>query len=437
MIQIFRMIISLCITFGIIFFVTEKKKRIVPVCIIYYFINVLHDIFTNGSEIELANAFGVSYQFGDTLLLIMLGVIVFSIKGTYVKINFHKIIIGGLFIILFIQTLVGFNKYGTSAELIGDVRTIYLFMVSIIYFVRYFKIEYIQPYRVLIDRVMIGILSLSIVIWVLDIVFNFHPLFSQYNAMLSDGGSTMRFIQPYQVLGIVLYTLALTRESIQKKGYIEAKALVFIIAVVLFQHRSIWMSLFVGIVFIILQECKTRKNTLKVLGQVFIISMICISILIFSNSSIVENIINSIDLLGRMISGKSIENTTAATRINVWEAVINDLTGLSIVFGRPFGYGYASSIGWETSPHSGYIRILGRTGYVGVSIIILLLLHIFNNFRRDRIIFGAEFILAIVAFMYSYDCTWLCGVIIGGCISYMYSRKNKQLPKNINYIGDL
>ena len=61
----------LALTLFLIYKVTEDKGKIFVILILYFFITVVNDILFM-STIELANAFGFSYQLSDMLAIVML-----------------------------------------------------------------------------------------------------------------------------------------------------------------------------------------------------------------------------------------------------------------------------------------------------------------------------------------------------------------------------
>ena len=87
------------------------------------------------------------------------------------------------------------------------------------------------------------------------------------------------------------------------------------------------------------------------------------------------------------------------------------------MIGRPYGYGYGRSIGWKTSPHSGFIRFIGRTGCIGAGLAVCLLTFIIVKLIRKGNARFLPYVICVIGFIYGYDYTWLCGVIIGmGCM---------------------
>ena len=54
-----KMLIAIAVTIFAIIKINNQKKYIVPVCAIYFLVNVLNDIFNAGSPIHLADAFGI------------------------------------------------------------------------------------------------------------------------------------------------------------------------------------------------------------------------------------------------------------------------------------------------------------------------------------------------------------------------------------------
>lgn len=406
----------LALTLFLIYKVAEDKGKIFAILILYYFITVVNDIFFI-STIELANAFGFSYQLSDMLAIVMLGTVLIDLfKNLYLKNNLTNLFLLFISALLVASMVNGLSRYGFSAEWMGDLRTNSAFLFSILYFARFDVFQDVKKYRRLLDSVMTIILGISCVLWALDILIGFHPLLSQFNATLSDGGSTMRFVQPYEVLGIALYALLLLEENLNKKGYLKFRTILFSAAVILFQHRSIWMAWGCGFVVVIFVTMINTRITKKLLLQVILLIASCFIVLNMGSGQLVENISRAFEIVGKMMNGVAIENSTADTRTQVWNAVLEDLSGTALLFGRPYGYGYGRSIGWETSPHSGFIRFIGRTGYIGAGLAICLLAYVIVKLILKGKNGNAKFLpylICVIGFMYGYDYTWLCGVVIG------------------------
>lgn len=410
----------LVLTLFLIYKVTEDKGKIFVILILYFFITVVNDILFM-STIELANAFGFSYQLSDMLAVVMLGTVLIDLlkkpclKGNLI--NLFLLLISALFVLAMIS---GLSRYGTSAEWMGDLRTNSVFLFSIFYFVRFDVCKDAKKYRKLLNSVMTIILIISCVLWGLDILIGFHPLPSQYNATLSDGGSTMRFIQPYEVLGIALYALLLLEEDLNIKRYLTFRTILFSAAVILFQHRSIWMAWGCGFIVVLFISMKNARITKKLFLQLILLIVSCFIVLNMGSGQLIENISKSFEIIGEMMKGMAVENSTASTRTQVWNAVIEDLSGSAFLIGRPYGYGYGRSIGWKTSPHSGYIRFIGRTGFIGAGLAICLLTYVIVKFILKGKNGNKKFLpylICVIGFMYGYDYTWLCGVVIGlGCL---------------------
>lgn len=410
----------LAFTIFLIYKLTANKEKIFAILILYYFITVINDVFFM-STIELANAFGFSYQLNDMVAIALLGTVVIDIsKNPCLKRNMINLFLALISSLLTLSMMRGMAIYGISSEWMGDLRTNSVFLFSTFYFVRFDICKEMKEYRKLLDCVMTIILVISCVLWGLDILIGFHPLPSQYNATLSDGGSTMRFVQPYEVLGIALYALLLLEENLNTKGYLKFRTILFSAAIILFQHRSIWMAWGCGFIVVLLVTMKNTRITRKLFLQVILLIASCFIVLNMGSGQLIENISKSFEIVGKMMNGVAIENSTADTRTQVWNAVIRDLSGSALLIGRPYGYGYARSIGWKTSPHSGFIRFIGRAGYIGAGLAICLLIYVTVKLMLKGRGANTKFLpclVCVIGFMYGYDYTWLCGVVIGlGCL---------------------
>lgn len=253
----------LALTLFLIYKVTEDKGKIFVILILYFFITVVNDILFM-STIELANAFGFSYQLSDMLAIVMLcTVLIDLLKNPCLKNNVTNLFLLFISALLVASMVNGLSGYGISAEWMGDLRTNSVFLFSIFYFARFDVLQDAKKYRKLLDSVMTIILAISCTLWALDILIGFHPLLSQFNATLSDGGSTMRFVQPYEVLGIALYALLLLEENLNKKGDLKFRTILFSAAVILFQHRSIWMAWGCGFIVVLLVTMRNTRITRK------------------------------------------------------------------------------------------------------------------------------------------------------------------------------
>lgn len=407
----------LAFTLFLISKLTADKGKIFVILILYYFITVVNDIFFM-LTIELANAFGFSYQLSDMLAIVMLGtVLVDLLKKPCLKSNLTNLLLLFISALLIASMVNGLSRYGFSAEWMGDLRTNSVFLFSIFYFARFDVLQDAKKYRRLLDFVMTIILAISCTLWMLDILIGFHPLLSQYNATLSDGGSTMRFLQPYEVLGIALYALLLLEENLNIKGYLKFRTILFSAAVILFQHRSIWMAWGCGFIAVLFVTMKNTRMKKKLFLQVILLIASCFIVMNMGSGQSIENISKSFEIIGKMMNGVAIENSTADTRTQVWNAVLEDLSGTALLFGRPYGYGYGRSIGWKTSPHSGFIRFIGRTGYIGAGLAICLLIYVVAKLTLSGNAKFLPYLICVIGFMYGYDYTWLCGVVIGlGCM---------------------
>ena len=410
-----KTIFWLGVTLFCIIKINEKKSRMILLCAIY-FVNVINDIFL-GSVLELANCFGISYQAADFMILTALGSLVLDIiKKARIRRQYENLFLAIIFLLFFKGVIGGILKFGASSEVIGDFRTIGIFIIYIIWFARFFDLDFLKKKITLIDNIMICLSIIVVVVWIGDLVFGIRFLYSQYSGTLSDGGSSLRIVQSYNVMGFLFYSLYLLQKDIFTYGRISFKTIYFWGITILFQHRSVWLAAACGLVVMIVQLIIKKRVNKKIIIQFMGGVALVVILLTISSGALIENINHSWQLFLNILSGEDVANTTAATRQMVWKAAIEDLTGLEKCIGQVFGAGYARSIGWETSPHSGYVRLFCRFGYVGSIAMIAIIVMIIRK-NKSKIPLVIEFIVCILGFMYSYDFGLLCGCIIGATIS--------------------
>ena len=137
----------LALTLFLIYKVTEDKGKIFVILILYFFITVVNDILFM-STIELANAFGFSYQLSDMLAIVMLGtVLVDLLKNPYLKNNLTNCFLLFISALLVVSMMNGLLRYGFSSEWVGDLRTNSVFLFSIFYFARFDVFQDAKKYR--------------------------------------------------------------------------------------------------------------------------------------------------------------------------------------------------------------------------------------------------------------------------------------------------
>lgn len=131
----------LAFTIFLIYKLTANKEKIFAILILYYFITVINDVFFM-STIELANAFGFSYQLNDMVAIALLGTVVIDIsKNPCLKRNMINLFLALISSLLTLSMMRGMAIYGISSEWMGDLRTnsVFYFLLSTLYVLIFVK----------------------------------------------------------------------------------------------------------------------------------------------------------------------------------------------------------------------------------------------------------------------------------------------------------
>jgi len=110
-------------------------------------------------------------------------------------------------------------------------------------------------------------------------------------------------------------------------------------------------------------------------------------------------------------------DSTFAWRLASWRALVDQLSGVELVIGRSFGSGFERDIRGHLfieSPHSHYVEMFLRFGLVGITILVLMILHLRQRTRISSITTALLLAQAIYGFAYRFDLVQ--GLVLGLCM---------------------
>lgn len=251
-----------------------------------------------------------------------------------------------------------------------------------------------------------------LICWILDIGLGIKIMRAQ-----SDAGTTMRVIGPEQTLVIAMIAIYSIYNDlkIRKKRYISMNSFILVGTVILLQHRSVWMAMLIGLIYIILTcstEIETRGITIssKYLMQLHLLLIIIpILYIIFKDSQLVLSLETGL----KGIRGE--EGSTLSYRFKLWKAHLNSLNMTEWIIGKPFGNGYyiyLENYGRDITPHSGYIHTIIRSGVVGISFIVLFLINLIKYCRKRRVEWGVAICFMLLVFWYPYTYNFYPSIVL-------------------------
>ncbi|MDB5762849.1 MAG: hypothetical protein JWQ21_1844 [Herminiimonas sp.] len=342
-------------------------------------------------------------------------------------------IIGAVQFSLFIW---GLATFGKAAGV--DYRIHFYVWVAVVYFSSFNWTEG------LINRVanawILCAVCLCMVVYYRWIASAVDPVFAQKMMDLDTTGVRFRVIGSAPALVIAVGFLILFFRSIMLKLSLGQRLLLpmFLLTIVVLQHRSVWVSLFVGIMCLLwtLQRKKYGRKT--IIGvALMIIPLALFFVIQDKNSGVLASVMNSAD------QAVSTEEGTMVGRINNWDELltkwVDSKNPTTYLIGKPYGSGYnpvASEDGkltFDMVPHNHFVHVLYRGGLIGLAATLYIFYQLWANgikFLKAGDKRWTPYFLAVFAAFLSYYIPYWAnyghGLLIGIAISYFEIARAKM-----------
>jgi hypothetical protein len=333
-------------------------------------------------------------------------------------------------IVQLILVVWGLRTFGTAAGV--DYRDHFYLWVAVVYFC---SVKWTEP---MINRVInawiVCSISLCLLVYYRWIGSAIDPVYAQQIMALDATGVRFRVIGSGPTLVIAIGFLILFFKMVTGKLSLFQRLLLpmLLLTVVVLQHRSVWVSLFIGVacLFWILQRKKKGFQT-TVGVALMIVPLVIFFALPGKGNGVLESIANSAN------QAVSTEEGTMVSRIGHWEDLLtkwaNSKDPATYLMGKPYGSGFNpvdvvteyGPTSFDMVPHNHLIHILYRGGLIGL----LATLYIFYQLWKSGVKGlktadkrWAPYFLAVFAtffaFYIPYWATYGHGILIGIAISY-------------------
>lgn len=250
------------------------------------------------------------------------------------------------------------------------------------------------------------------VFWILDLGLGIKIMRVQ-----SDAETTMRLLRPEQTLVVAFFAVYSVYNDLKNniKRYISINSFILIITVILLQHRSVWVALVIGLLYIVI-NCsiinieKRKFISKKFLFQILVfVSSIPVILFIFKDTQLFITL--KAGLSG--LSGN--EGGTLDYRWQLWNGHLQSLNGIEWLIGKPFGSGYyvqLENYAREITPHNGYIHTIIRSGIIGIISIIIFMLALIVKSKKNHLEWGVAICLMMMVFWYPYSYNFYSSIIL-------------------------
>lgn len=207
------------------------------------------------------------------------------------------------------------------------------------------------------------------------------------------------------------------------RGRSMTLGVVFLIAAVLCQHRSVWAAVGFGVFLVLL---RLRGVALaRVVGFTYF-GGTALAVLFLSGAldGMLDSLTHSVESMG-----------TYTARVDSWDILVQDSFDRgpwSVLFGEPFGFGSARISGTQIvtfAPHNWYVSVFLRLGLVGLfAFIVTLLIALVPLLRRRDGVVPTIVVIIICAYMWTYSLSWYMAPMLAWAIAYQETPKPEKAP---------
>lgn len=154
-------------------------------------------------------------------------------------------------------------------------------------------------------------------------------------------------------------------------------------------HRSVWVAVAAGLLLFAYQQPDQRRDLFRIAGVAGLIAMI-----VLVPAGLFGFLDNFFDAFTRAFSEVGERHSSFADRYLGWLELLTDWwnsgSAITYAFGLPFGSGYyrkiaefGASYAAEYTPHNFYVQTLLRTGVIGLTIFLSLMVVTANGLYRS------------------------------------------------------
>lgn len=331
----------------------------------------------------------------------------------------------------------GLQRFGTAAGV--DYRDHFYLWISVIYFS---SVRWTEPMiaRVLNAWIVLAI-SICLLVYYRWIGSAIDPVYAQKIMELDTTGVRFRVVSAGSTLMIGIAFLILFFKMLTGKLPFFQRALmpIFLLTVVVLQHRSVWGAVFVGIACLFWAMQRKRKGVQTAIGAALMIVPLAIFFAIpGKGNSVLESVSNS---AGQAVSTKE---GTMVGRVTNWQDLLDKWIGskdpATYLVGKPYGGGYNpvetedGAMVVDMVPHNHYVHMLYRGGLIGLLATLYLFYRLWkgglNGLKTADKRFSPYFLAifaAFFAFYIPYWATYAHGILIGIAISYFEIARSRRL----------
>ncbi len=335
-------------------------------------------------------------------------------------------VIGAVQLLLFVW---GHRAFGSSAGV--DYRVHFYLWVAVCYFCS------VEWSAAMVERVLDGwiagastLCTLAMFRWIYSAI---DPVYAQAIMGFDTTGVRFRVLSSTSSLMIAIGFLILLFRMLSGRLPLWRRPLlpVFLLTVVVLQHRSVWVSVFVGVIGLVWAQQKEQG----VLRAALAIGLLMVPVAVmFAIPDEGGGVVASIK--GAADSAMSTEEGTMVARVGNWQQLLANWSGSNNVatylVGKPYGSGFNpqesedGQLVFDMVPHNHFVHILYRGGLIALCCTLALFYQLWTaavtEAGKGRKYWAPCLVgvfAAFYVFFVPYWATYACGIIFGIAISYL------------------
>jgi hypothetical protein len=250
----------------------------------------------------------------------------------------------------------GAGPYGAPAA-INEARKYLVFVGTVLYFAT------MQPRRDLLDRIGWIWIAAGAALTVLTLV-RWIANAAGVTGGVFGSGSSLRVVPAADALIVAQAAIiAFPLLGDRRRGVFRYLGPMMLVAVILLQHRTVWVAVAAGIVYLLFRERSVATPVLAGLG----VAVVLFGALVFTVFG------DRYDVVAEQLSGSAQATNTFEWRVEGWIALLEESGPegpAELATGRPFGGGWDRVVEdgrlVTVSPHNFYVESYLRVGLIGI-----------------------------------------------------------------------
>jgi len=400
---------------SIILLYLSIKKPKVFIVFVYLLYEIFYQIVAN---YQLTRIFGSIKPIDLMIIIAFIGII---LTRNYKRSFNLKFFLAFVFLNIY-EILIGTTKFGQMG--IGEPRVYVLSCIFIIYILAKIKLNDIE-------FIVKGIILTGLIIALIAIIWFFSNLILQ--------GKLIRPFGAAQALSVMIAFILFNgffKNRLNRNLNILINV-IFIIGILVLQHRSVWVAFFVSLIILLYTQGKLIKLLPKLL--IIIFSIILIHILLKQNQYY-QVFLNEIEYRLTFARTGITEDTSGYFRILAWKAEFNKFSQNPIL-----GSGWGNlrllhpTRGLLTVHiHNGHLTLLSRTGVIGYLFFILFVMQIVLKNRYIQVLYLNIAIIGTLVYSFFYPFVLSLWILMGLSLLLDYFLRNNEIRLlNVSYSNEV